>query len=55
MMINTNNMTINVSLIVQHPKNNIVVDKSVIMAEDSLVRSIFKSLYKEGVFKIKSS
>jgi hypothetical protein len=43
-------MTINVSLIVQHPKNNIVVDKSVIMAEeDSLVRSIFKSLYKEGV------
>jgi hypothetical protein len=32
----------------QHPKNNIV-DKSVIMAEDSLVRSIFKGLYKEGV------
>lgn len=30
-------------------KNNIV-DKSVIMAEaDSLVRSIFKGLYKEGV------
>jgi hypothetical protein len=42
-------MTINVSLIMQHPKNNIV-DKSVIMAEeDSLVRSIFKGLYKEGV------
>lgn len=33
----------------QHPKNNIV-EKSVIMAEeDSLVRSIFKGLYKEGV------
>jgi hypothetical protein len=33
----------------QHPKNNIV-DKSVIMAkEDSLVHSIFKGLYKEGV------
>jgi hypothetical protein len=42
-------MTINVSLIMQHPKNNIV-DKSVIMTEeDSLVRSIFKGLYKEGV------
>jgi hypothetical protein len=50
-----NNMTINVSLIMVHPKNNIVVDKSVIMAEeDSLVRSIFKSLYKEELLKIKS-
>jgi hypothetical protein len=48
-------MTINVSLIMVHPKNNIVVDKSVIMAEeDSLVRSIFKSLYKEELLKIKS-
>ena len=38
-----------------HPKNNIVLDKSVIMAEeDSLVRSIFKSLYKEELLKIKS-